>query len=136
MVIAFKRVWINRVRLPILLVVSLTGKKNIFLSPFASQKLVSRYGLGSPVPHLLISILGLNLVLTHGIPPDFRCDFYLFILTAIRHRVSPKFIGSRHCVPMAFTAESPPAKGPEVIKVPVTGAAVAGHHGPINVRLL
>ena len=31
--------------------------------------------------------------------------------TAIRHRVSPEFIGSRNCVPMAFTAESPPAQG-------------------------
>ena len=30
--------------------------------------------------------------------------------TAIRHRVSPEFIGSRSCVPMAFTAESPPAQ--------------------------
>ena len=30
--------------------------------------------------------------------------------TAIRHRVSPEFIGSRNCVPMAFTAESPPAQ--------------------------
>ena len=31
--------------------------------------------------------------------------------TAIRHRVSPEFIGSRSCVPMAFIAESPPAQG-------------------------
>ena len=29
--------------------------------------------------------------------------------TAIRHRASPEFIGLRNCVPMAFTAESPPA---------------------------
>ena len=29
--------------------------------------------------------------------------------TAIRHRVSPEFIGSRNCVPV--TAESPPAQG-------------------------
>ena len=29
--------------------------------------------------------------------------------TAIRHRVSPEFIGTRNCVPMALTAESPPA---------------------------
>ena len=36
---------------------------------------------------------------------------YLF-KTAIRHRVSPEFIGLlRTCVPMAFTAESPPAQG-------------------------
>ena len=29
----------------------------------------------------------------------------------IRHRVSPEFIESRNCVPMTFTAESPPAQG-------------------------
>ena len=34
-----------------------------------------------------------------------------FIRTAIRHRVSPDFIGSRNCVPMALTAESPPTQG-------------------------
>ena len=31
--------------------------------------------------------------------------------TAIRHRVSPEFSGSGYCVPMVFTAESPPAQG-------------------------
>ena len=36
----------------------------------------------------------------------YMCDH-----TIIRHRVSPEFIGSRNCVPMAFTAESPPAQG-------------------------
>ena len=60
---------------------------------------------------LLISILRLNLVLTCGIPPEFRGGVHLFIQTAIRHRVSPEFIGSRNCVPMAFTADSPPAQG-------------------------
>ena len=34
------RVWINRGRLPILLVVSVTGKMNICLSPFAPENLV------------------------------------------------------------------------------------------------
>ena len=43
-------VWIDRVRLPILLVVSLTGKMNISLSPFAPENLISRDGFGSPVP--------------------------------------------------------------------------------------
>ena len=70
---------------------------------------------GSAVPSrvsLLISIRSrLNLVLTYGIPPEFRDGVHLFILTAIRHRVSPEFIGSRNCVPMAFTTESPPAQG-------------------------
>ena len=37
-----------------------------------------------------------------------RC---LFIYTANRHRVSPEFIRSRNCVPMAFTAENPRSQG-------------------------
>ena len=41
---------INRVGLPIVLVVSWTGKMNISLSPFASENLVSRDRFGSPVP--------------------------------------------------------------------------------------
>ena len=110
MVITYSRVWINRVRLPILLVVSWTGKI-IFPCPRACLIIWSRE-TGSAVPprvSLLISILKLNLVLTYGIPPEFRGGVHYE--TAIRHRVSPKFIGSRNCVPMAFTAESPPAQG-------------------------
>ena len=56
-------------------------------------------------------MLRLNLVLTHEIPPDFRGGVHLFIQTAIRHRVSPEFIGPRSCVSMAFAAEIPPAQG-------------------------
>ena len=44
------RVWINLVRLPILLVVNRAGKMNISLSAFAPENLVSRDGCGSPVP--------------------------------------------------------------------------------------
>ena len=40
-------------RLPILLVVSSTGKMNISLFPFAPENLVSRDGFGSPVPRPL-----------------------------------------------------------------------------------
>ena len=40
-----------------------------------------------------------------------RNDSYTIFYTAIRHRISPEFIGSRKCVPMAFIAESPPAQG-------------------------
>ena len=50
MVITYSRVWINRVRLPVLHVVSWTGKMNISLSSFAPDNLVSRDGLGNPVP--------------------------------------------------------------------------------------
>ena len=44
------RVRINRIRLPFLLVVSWRGKVDISPSPFAPENLVSRDGLGSPVP--------------------------------------------------------------------------------------
>ena len=44
---------------------------------------------------LLISILRLNLLLTYGIP--------------FNNFKPPYAIGSRNCLPMAFTAESPPA---------------------------
>ena len=44
------RVWINRVRLPVLHVVSRRGKMNISLSAFVPENLVSRDGFGSPVP--------------------------------------------------------------------------------------
>ena len=84
----------------------LKRENDFSLSPFAPENLVSRDGFGS-----LISLLRLNLVLTYGIPPDFRGGVHLLISTATRHRVSPEFIGSRSCVPVAFTDESPPAQG-------------------------
>ena len=95
----------NPVRLPILHVVSSTGKMNISLSAFAPENLVSRDGFDSPVPrqpaHLHTQAES-GAYLLHGIPPDFRGGV---------HPVSPEFIGSCNCVPMAFTAESPPAQG-------------------------
>ena len=86
---------------------------NIPLSQHAPDNLVSRDGFSRPVPRQPAhpKILRLNLVLTHGIPPDFRGRVHFFIQTAIHHRLSPEFIGSRNCVPMAFTADSPPAQG-------------------------
>ena len=45
-----KSLWINRVKLPILNVVSWTGKMNISLPAFAPEKLDSRDGFGSLVP--------------------------------------------------------------------------------------
>ena len=83
---------------------------NISLSPFARDRKVSRDGFGSPVPrqpaHLHTqSESGAY----YGIPLDFRDGVHLFIQITIHHRVSPEFIGSCNCVPMAFTAEGPPA---------------------------
>ena len=50
MIITHNRVWINRVRLSILLVVSSTGKMSIPLSPSVPENLVLRDGFNRPVP--------------------------------------------------------------------------------------
>ena len=53
---------------------------NMPLSAFVPE-MVSRDGFGSPAScvSLLISILRLNLVLTCGIPPEFRGGVHIFI---------------------------------------------------------
>ena len=75
---SYSIVRINRVRLPILLVVSSTGKI-IYPCPRASLRIWSRE-TGSAVPSrvsLLISILRLNLALSYGIPLEFRGGVHL-----------------------------------------------------------
>ena len=54
---------------------------NISLSAFVPENFVSRDGFGSPVPRQLAHLhsLRLNLVLTYGIPPEFRGGVHLFI---------------------------------------------------------
>ena len=86
---------------------------NSSLSAFVPENLVSRDGFGNPVPrqptHLHTQAeSGAYLRDSSRVPR--RRPFYSFI-TAIRHRVSLEFIRSRNCVPMAFTAESPPERG-------------------------
>ena len=97
---------------------------NIPLSAFVSEDLVLRDGFGSPVPrqpaHLHTQAESGAYVRDSSRVPRRRPHFYLN--RHIHHRVSPEFIGSRNCVPMAFTAESP-------------SAALAGHQGPIDIRL-
>ena len=80
MAITYSRVWINRVRLPILCSWSAEQGKIIFPCPRACLQIWSRE-MGSAVPsrvRLLISILWLNLVLTYGIPPEFRGGVHLW----------------------------------------------------------
>ena len=62
---------------------------------------------------------------------------FLYLKTAIRHRASPEFIGSCNCVVMMFTdCRESAGTRPVVLKVvPVTGAALAGHHGAIIAHL-
>ena len=56
----------------------LNRENNIPMSPCVPENLVSRDGFSRPVPlSLLTSILRLNLVLTYGIPPDFRGGVHL-----------------------------------------------------------
>ena len=74
------------------------------------ENLVSRDGFSRPVPrqpaHLDTQVeSGAYLRDSSRVPRRRPYE------TAIRHRVSPEFIGSRNCVPMAFTAENPPAQG-------------------------
>ena len=95
MVTHIARVWINRVRLPVLHVVSWTGKMNISLSVFVPENLVT----GSAVPSrvsLLISILRLNLVLTYGIPPEFCGGVHLFIFNHLRRHGASAALAGHH----------------------------------------
>ena len=85
---------------------------------------------GSTVPSLvslLISILRLNLVLTGGILPVFHISQPPSSQTRV-NRVTQLYTDDVHCRESAGT-------GPVNSKVvPVTGAALTGHHGPIKMR--
>ena len=89
----------------------LNRENNIPLSPCVPEHLVSRDGFSRPVPrqpaHLHTQAESVAYLRDSSRVPR-RRPFYE---TAIRHRVSSEFIGSRNCVPMVFTAESPPAQG-------------------------
>ena len=107
MVTHIARVWINRVRLPVLHVVGLTGKMNI-PCPRSCLRIWSRE-TGSAVPSRvspLISILRLNLVLTYEILLEFRGGVHLFIYNhhtpsgqSRVYRVTQLRIDGVHCLP-------------------------------------
>ena len=78
----------------------LNRENNIPLSPCVPENLVSRDGSSRPVPrqpaHLHTQAeSGAYLRDSSRVPRRRPYE------TAIRHRVSPEFIGSRNCVPMA-----------------------------------
>ena len=85
--------------------------------------LARRVRASRPASVCSFSTLRLNLVLTHGIPPDFRGGVHLFSYTDIRHRVyqvAQMHTDGVHCLESIGT-------GPVVLKaVPVTDAAFAG----------
>ena len=113
---------------------------DISLSPFAPENLSCEMSSAAlSRTSLLISILRLNLVLTHGIPPDFRGDVQLFIYT-VRPYNTPSGQSRVYRVTQLRTEDVHYRKlngtGPDVLKaVPGTGAAFAGHYGTINVSL-
>ena len=83
--------------------------------------------------------VSLLILYTHGTPPDFRGGVHLFIYTAIEYAIGPVPSLSGHAA-IVHRWHSLPREsadtGPVVLKVvPVTGAAFAGQHGPVNVRL-
>ena len=119
------RVWINRVRLSILLMVNGTGKINISLSSFAENlvSLTKRVRPSRPALAHSLSTLRLSPMLSHWIPPDFRSDVHLFIsltATGLVPSLSGCAVASRwRSLPRVrrHRASSP---------IPVTGAVYAG----------
>ena len=134
------RVWINRVRLPILLVVSSTEKMNIFLSSFAPENLVSREGFGSPVPrqsaHLHTQAEFGAYLLRDSSRVPWRRPY--ICLTAIHtpsgpprvYRVTQLRTDGVHC------RESTCTTGPVNLRVVPNGCCLdRSPYGPINMRL-
>ena len=80
---------------------------------FTAENLVSRDGFGSPVPrqpaHLHTQAESGAYLRDSSRVPRWRPFIYFKSPYAIES--VHEFIGSRNCVPMAFTAEGPPAKG-------------------------
>ena len=137
MVTHIARVWINRVRLSILLVASWPGKINISLSAFAPESFVSRDRFGSPIPrqsaHLHTQAESDTYLRDSSRVPR-RCPFtYLNRHTPSAqsrvYRVTQLRTDGVHCRESAGI-------GPVNLKiVPNECCHFAGHHGPINVRL-
>ena len=111
------RLWINPVRLPILHMVSWTEKMNISLSARVVRAweygLARRVRQSCPAPACSSPYSGwIWCLLTGLLPSSAAASIYLF-KTAVSHRVSPEFIGSRSCVPIdgVHCRESPSAQG-------------------------
>ena len=116
---------------------SRTGKIDIFLSPFAPENLVSRDRFGHPVlrqpAHLHTRAeSGAYLWDSTRVPrrrPYIHLDRHAPLGQSRVDWFMQLRIDDVHCRESTGT-------GPVVLqKVPVTGAAFAGHRGPINVRL-
>ena len=144
-----RRVWINHrgeVANPAMIIRSWSAKQEytyISPPPFAPENLVSRDGLGRPVPRQPAhspDTFRLNLVLTYGIPPAFRGGILLFVppttiiiesvpslsgdATAYRWRSRPRVCLHNRAV--ICQGSSSNSNGCCLFRY---------HHGPMNVRL-
>ena len=82
------------------------NNKNFPVPALARKFVLERQAWPSrPASVCSFSILRLNLLLTRGIPPDFREDVYLFIPPYAMGSI-PSLSGRATCVPMTFAAES------------------------------
>ena len=139
MFIIYSRVWINRVGLPILLVVSWTEKMNISLSPYVSENLISRDGFSRPVqrhpahsPHS-----GWIWCLLTGFLPTSAAAFIYLFKPPYAIESGPRSL-SGHAI--AYQWRSLPRVRRRRASSPQRSSSngccyFAGHHGPINVRL-
>ena len=120
---------VNRVRLPILLVVSWPGKMNISLSPFAPENLAARDGFVSAVPsgvtRLILHTQAESGPYSRGFLPFPRRRLFIYLKLHTPsgqsrvHRVTRLRTDGTHCRKSAGT-------GPVNLKVvPVTSSAFA-----------
>ena len=131
--------WINRVRLPILLVVSWTGKMNIPLSAFVPENLVSRHGFGSPVtrqPGHLHTQAESGAYLWDSSRVPRRRPYNIYLKPSYAIGSAPSLSG--HAI--AYRCRSPPRVRRHRASEPQGSSErvlpyLAGHHGRINIRL-
>ena len=110
---------------------------NISLSAFAPENLVSRDGFSRPVPrqpaHLHTQAeSGAYLRDSSRVP---RRRPFIYLKPTYAMGSAPSLSGHVIAYPMAFTADSPPEQGQSISRYFRTSAALAGHHGPSNMRL-
>ena len=112
---------------------------NYFLSPFEPTTLVSRDRFGSAAPHQSAHLHSQaeSGAYFYGILPEFRGGVQLYLFKLNGHtpssqsrvyRVTKLLTDGVHCRESAGT-------GPIILKVVPKSVALAGQHGPINMRL-
>ena len=97
-VITYSKVWINRARWSILLVVGWAGKIHNFLSPFQSEKLASDKSLAvsSRVSMLILHTQAESGGFLTGFLLPFDGGVVRLFIPPTAIEVSPEFIGSRN----------------------------------------